>query len=92
MGSGAGDVESDTSGVGLVAGAVKGNVDGCTWYYSQQDLQWNIPTTYGLHSVSYRGPTLWNKIPNDPRLNAGLCKFKNGLKDVDISSIEDRLA
>ena len=48
-------------------------------------------TTYGLRSVSYKGASLWNKIPNYLRLKTELKEFKSSLRTIDISSIDDRL-
>jgi hypothetical protein len=46
---------------------------------------------YGLCSVSHKGASLWNMIPNHVRLESDLKNFKTGLQALDISSIDDRL-
>ena len=49
----------------------------------------NIPsvntTKYGLHSIRYLGPKLWNSISNDPyKLN--LKEFKLAIRNINLPS------
>jgi hypothetical protein len=38
-------------------------------------------TTFGLHSIRYFGPKIWNMLPNDYKTKGTLLQFKTALKD-----------
>ena len=37
-------------------------------------------TTYGNDSLSFRGSTLWNSLPNDIKIATSVCSFKSYIK------------
>jgi hypothetical protein len=48
-------------------------------------------TTYGINSFSYKGSSLWNKLPNSTRLARDIDSFKTELLNVDLISLNSRI-
>ena len=45
------------------------------------------PTTYGKHSISYLGPTMWAKLSKDIRKSETLKVFKNCIRTMNLSDL-----
>jgi hypothetical protein len=45
-------------------------------------------TTYGLKSIIYSGPKLWNSLKDNIRTSNKLSSFRNLISKVDLASIQ----